>query len=270
VRRTRRRSAASERGTAPGRRGLHPSGFRPRPAGHRSARALGGAAAAVPLRIFVTATDTGVGKTEVAAALLSLLADAGLRPAPFKPYESGCKRLGAPADALALRRAARSDDPLDRICLHRFKAALAPGVAARRLGRVPDIEPVLEAFRSFGNRPLVVEGAGGLLVPLDPERDVVDLIELLGLPVILVARAGLGTLNHTGLSLRLLAERGIEVRAVVLSRGTPGRDLSVRDNAELLRKRHGVEVFGPVPNVTDPTARRRVLRRILAPLLSPS
>jgi dethiobiotin synthetase len=231
--------------------------------------ALGQDGVAVPLRVFVTATDTGVGKTEVASALLSLLAAAGLRPAPFKPYESGCERLAAPADALALRQAARSDDPLDRICLHRFKAPLAPGVAARRLGRVPDIEPVLEAFRSFGNRALVAEGAGGLLVPLDPERDVIDLIELLGLPVVLVARAGLGTLNHTGLSLHLLAERGIAVRAVVLSRSTPGRDASVRDNAELLRQRHGVEVLGPVPNVVDPTGRRRAFQRILAPLLRP-
>jgi dethiobiotin synthetase len=259
VRPRQRRSAASERATGGGRPGRQSSrsvGPRPVTAGP-----------AIPLRVFVTATDTGVGKTEVAAALLSLLAEAGLRPAPFKPYESGCRRLDAPADALALREAARSDDPLDRICPHRFRAPVAPGVAARRLGRVAEIEPVLEAFRSFGHRPLVAEGAGGLLVPLDPERDVVDLIELLGLPVVLVARAGLGTLNHTGLSLRLLAERAIAVRAVVLSRDRPGRDDSIGDNAQLLRERHGVEVLGPVPHVADPTARRRAFQRVLAPLL---
>jgi dethiobiotin synthetase len=244
----------------------HSSG---RPISRRSTPSPRRARAAVPLRVFVTGTDTGVGKTEVAAALLSLLADAGLRPAPFKPYESGCQRLDAPADALALREAARSDDSLDRICVHRFRAPISPGVAARRLGRVAEIEPVLEAFRSFGNRALVTEGAGGLLVPLDPQRDVIDLIELLGLPVVLVARAGLGTLNHTGLSLRLLAERGIEVRAVVLSRGNSGRDASIRDNAELLRERHGLQVLGPVPNVVDPNARRRAFRRVLAPLFVP-
>src|SRR5215471_90841 len=109
-------------------------------------------------RVFVTATDTGVGKTQVAAALLSLLADAGVSPAPFKPYESGCTRLSRPADALELRSAARSTDSLDQICVHRFRAPLAPGVAAARLGRTPDVRPVLAAFRSFGNRPLVVEG----------------------------------------------------------------------------------------------------------------
>src|SRR3954468_22653342 len=82
-------------------------------------------------RYFVTATDTGVGKTEVACALLSLMADAGLAPAAFKPYESGCEDLSSPADATALKAAARTDDDLALICPHRFRLPLAPGVAAR-------------------------------------------------------------------------------------------------------------------------------------------
>jgi dethiobiotin synthetase len=224
-------------------------------------------AARPPLRVFVTATDTGVGKTQVAAALLSLLADAGHSPAPFKPYESGCARLSRPADALELRAAAGSSDPLDQVCVHRFRAPLAPGVAAARLGVVPDFRSVLAAFRSFDGRALVAEGAGGLLVPLDPRRDVIDLIEALGLPVVLVARAGLGTLNHTGLSLRLLQARGIPVRAVVLSRSSPFRDPSVEDNASWLGRRHGVPVLGPVPFIQDPVRRRRAFRTVLRPLV---
>ncbi len=220
-----------------------------------------------PVRVFVTATDTGVGKTQVAAALLSLLADAGLRPAPFKPYESGCTRLSRPADALELRAAARSTDSLDDVCVHRFRAPLAPGVAAARMGRSPDFRAVLAAFQRFGDRPLVVEGAGGLLVPLDRRRDVIDLIEALQLPVVLVARAGLGTLNHTGLSLRLLESRRVPVRAVVLSRGSPARDPSVEDNAAWLAARHGVPVLGPVPYIEDVVRRRRAFRTVLRPLL---
>jgi dethiobiotin synthetase len=217
-------------------------------------RSRGASGARQPFRVFVTATDTGVGKTQVAAALLSLLADAGLSPAPFKPYESGCARLSRPADALELRAAARSRDSLDQVCVHRFRAPLAPGVAAARMGVVPDIRPVIAAFRSFGRRSLVAEGAGGLLVPLDPRRDVIDLIEALGLPVLLVARAGLGTLNHSGLSLRLLEARRIPVRAVVLSRSSPVRDPSV-------------PVLGPVPYIEDPVRRRRAFRAVLRPLL---
>ena len=222
-----------------------------------------------PFRVFVTATDTGVGKTQVASALLSLLADAGLSPAPFKPYESGCADLSRPADALALRAAAGSRDPLDRICVHRFRAPLAPGVAAARLGRAPDLGSVQAAYRSFGNRrPVVVEGAGGLLVPLDPRRDVIDLVQALRLPVLLVARAGLGTLNHTGLSLALLAARRIPVLAVVLSRSSPVRDPAVEDNPRWLERRHGVPVLGPVPHIENAARRRRAFRAVLRPLLA--
>jgi dethiobiotin synthetase len=225
------------------------------------------AADARPLRYFVTATDTGVGKTQVATALLSLMADAGLTPAPFKPYESGCRSLAQPDDALSLRDAARSDDALDSICPHRFRAPLAPGIAAHRLGKKPSFAKTLAAYRSFAGRALVAEGAGGLRVPLDPERDVVDLIAELGLPVVLVARAGLGTLNHVALSLELLQARGLPVRAVVLSRSRPERDLSERDNAAWIARRHRVEVLGPVPYLEDPVRRRAAFRRVLAPLV---
>jgi len=218
-------------------------------------------------RYFVTATDTGVGKTEVACALLSLMADANLHPAAFKPYESGCDDLAAPADALALKAAARTEDDLALICPHRFRLPLAPGVAARRLRQDPPFSVTLELFRAFDRRALVVEGAGGLLVPIDRRRDVIDLIAALRLPVVLVARAGLGTLNHTGLSLQALAARKLEVRAVVLSRSTPTSDPSEKDNAALLAERHRVPVLGPVPHLPHPTRRRAAFRRALRALV---
>lgn len=221
-----------------------------------------------PFRVFVTATDTGVGKTQVSMALLSLLADAGLAPAAMKPYESGCTNLQRPADALALRAAAGTDDPMELVCPHRFRAPLAPGVAGARLGRQPSFERTLEAFHTFDGRPLVVEGAGGLLVPVDERRDIVDVITAFSLPVVLVARAGLGTLNHTGLSLELLKRRRIPVLAVILSRSTPNRDTSEVDNASWLSRRHKVRVVGPVPFLEDPARRHRAFRRALAPVVS--
>lgn len=220
-----------------------------------------------PLRYFVTATDTGVGKTEVSCALLSLMADAGLCPAPFKPYESGCPSPREPLDALAMREAAGSDDPLDRINVHRFKAPLAPGIAAARKGLEPDFKKTLAAFGAFADRALVAEGAGGLLVPIDSKRDVVDLIATLRLPVVLVGRAGLGTLNHVGLSLELLAARKIPVAAVVLSKSRSERDPSEADNARWIEKRHDVRVLGPVPFLVDSAKRRAAFRRVLAPLV---
>jgi dethiobiotin synthetase len=218
-------------------------------------------------RYFVTGTDTGVGKTEVAGALLSLMADAGLAPGVFKPYESGCSDVERPADALALRAAARSDDPLPMISIHRFRAKVAPGVAAERLGLSPSWTETLKAFRAFQGRALVVEGAGGLLVPLDAHHQVLDLVAATRLPVVLVARAGLGTLNHTGLSLLALRARRIRVRAVVLVRSSPARDASVRDNARWLSRRDQVEVLGPVPFVEQGGQRRAAFRRVLRPLV---
>ncbi|QRK13056.1 dethiobiotin synthase [Archangium violaceum] len=218
-------------------------------------------------RFFVTGTDTGVGKTQASRALLSLLADAGLSPQGFKPYESGCASLSAPSDALSLREAARSDLPLDIVCPHRFRAPLAPGVAARRLGREPDWNVTLAAWERIRHGSVVVEGAGGLFVALDSSHDVIDLISALGLPVLLVARAGLGTLNHTALSLEALAARNIPVAAVLLSRSTSSRDPSERDNPALIAERHRVQVLGPVPYLVDPRRRHAAFRKALAPLV---
>ncbi|WP_434387392.1 dethiobiotin synthase [Melittangium boletus] len=225
------------------------------------------AAPPAPPRFFVTGTDTGVGKTQASCALLSLLADAGHAPQGFKPYESGCASLKAPADALALRAAARSELPLDLVCPHRFRAPLAPGIAARRLGREPDWGVTLSAWERVGRGAAVVEGAGGLFVPLDSSHDVIDLIATLALPVVLVARAGLGTLNHTALSLAALAARNIPVAALVLSRSSPTRDPSERDNAALLAERHALQVLGPVPYLVEPRRRHAAFRAALAPLV---
>ena len=219
-------------------------------------------------RLFVTGTDTGVGKTEAACAVLSLLADAGLRPAAMKPYESGCIDRRRPADALALKAAARCNDPLAHVCPYRYRAPLAPGMAAARRRETPSFARVLALARSFDGRPLVIEGAGGLFVPIDARHDIIDLIKALNVPVLLVARAGLGTLNHTGLSLDALTRRSLSVRAVLLTKVTAARDPSEQDNAEWLSQRHGVRVLGPVPYVRGPTRRRATYREALRPLLS--
>jgi dethiobiotin synthetase len=209
-----------------------------------------------------------VGKTQAACALLSLLVDAGLAPQAFKPYESGCRSLARPADALALRAAAKSRLPLGAMSLHRFREPVAPGIAARRLGREPDWDATLSAWRSLCAGPVVVEGAGGLHVPLDARHDVIDLAQALGLPVLLVARAGLGTLNHTTLSLHALAARGLTVSAVLLACTRRGHDPSEQDNPAFLEERHNVRVLGPVPFVAHAGRRRAAFRRALAPLLA--
>ncbi|MCU0695591.1 MAG: dethiobiotin synthase [Myxococcaceae bacterium] len=220
-------------------------------------------------RFFVTGTDTNVGKTEVSAALLGVMAARGLSPFAFKPFESGMATLDAPADSLRLQRAAGGHQALDTISLFRFTTPVAPAIAARVEHRKTSWATVMKTFRSFGRRAGVVEGAGGLFVPLDAQHDVIDAIAAFRLPVIVVARAGLGTINHTTLTLGALSKRGLPVRAVVLSKSTPGRDASEPFNrAELERRFPSVEFLGPVPFLRSQARRDAALRRVLSPLVS--
>jgi dethiobiotin synthetase len=139
-------------------------------------------------------------------------------------------------------------------------------VAAERSPRPGAWRKTLAQFHRFEGSG-VVEGAGGLLVPLDASHQVIDLAEELKLPVVLVARAGLGTLNHVGLSLEALHARRLKVAAVVLSRSNAEGDPSEADNPRWIRKL-GVEVLGPVAHLSDQKRRHAAFERAVAPLVS--
>jgi dethiobiotin synthetase len=233
---------------------------------------------------FVAGTDTGVGKTEVARALLSLLPGA----VPLKPVETGCAP-DEPEDALALLQASGGSFELDRICPYRFRMPAAPLVAAEAEGKTVSIERIEQLVALASPHPVIVEAAGGLLVPIsrevaaltveqaDPAERApaaalvtnLDLAERLGLPVLLVGRAGLGTLNHCALSAEALARRGLELRAVVLNRVVPEDDPSVKTNRRLVEELTGVAVLGPTPFVADRSRRPAAIAEILAGLVAP-
>jgi dethiobiotin synthetase len=207
------------------------------------------------MSFFVAGTDTGVGKTEIARALATLLAPVRV----LKPVETGCEP-GKPLDALALREAGGMGQPLDDVCPFQFRLPAAPLVAAEAEGQVIDF------FRILGlaeNRAIIVEPAGGLLVPLTrvDGRLVtnLDLAERLALPVVLVGRAGLGTLNHCALSVQALRARGLDVAAVVLNRVCREDDPSVESNPRWVHELTGARVLGPTPFVADPSSRPRML-----------
>jgi dethiobiotin synthetase len=219
-------------------------------------------------RYFVTGTDTGVGKTEVSVALLHGMAKRGLRPFAFKPYESGTMPGDLMADSERLWRAGGAWQAKESVRVHHFDEPLAPGIAARLEGKQPFWAKTLSAFKALGEGPGIVEGAGGLLVPLDESHDVIDLIEALELPVILVARAGLGTINHTTLSIAALQERGLEIAAVVLCRTRAEDDASVLHNRPWLEDRFPkLRFLGPLPFVSSEFERERALAQHVAELL---
>ena len=218
--------------------------------------------------IFIAGTDTGVGKTEIGRALLALWAAQGLRPRALKPIETGCAP-DHPEDALALRAACGAPNdslPLDEVCPHRFLMPAAPLVAAEAEGRVVEparIEACVARAREAGG-PLLVEAAGGLLVPLWREGKQVitnlDLAERLGFPVLLVARAGLGTVNHSALSAMALAQRKLELLAIVLNRTGPGNDPTYATNSSSISELTKTRVIGPGNYESDASKRSDLLR----------
>jgi dethiobiotin synthetase len=198
--------------------------------------------------LFVTGTDTGVGKTLVACALARGLVGLGLDVGVMKPVETGVGAAG-PADARALREAAGSSDPLSEICPEPLALAAAPAVAARHEGRRIDPAALARVFRRLSARHewLLVEGAGGLLAPVAPGQSMADLARGFGLPLLVVARAALGTINHTLLTLEAAVSRGLPVAGVVISHA--GGPLSRAEAANLaeLRSALGPGLLGEMP-----------------------
>lgn len=206
------------------------------------------------MSLFVTGTDTGVGKTLVAAGLVLWARAEGLDVGAMKPVESGClPHEGAllPADATLLHHAAGGGDSLDLVCPFRLRAPLAPGVAARQEGVEISLDRVREALAALRRAHpdgMVVEGAGGLFVPMDEAyRTGIAWAKALGLPALLVARAGLGTINHTLLSLEALRARGIPCRGVILSARDADEAAAAVSNAEVIGELGAVEILAILP-----------------------
>ncbi|MCH2172585.1 dethiobiotin synthase [Myxococcota bacterium] len=205
--------------------------------------------------VFVTGTDTGVGKTLVACTLARSLRERGLRVGVMKPVETGVGDAG-PLDALALREAAGVDDPLERICPARFAQPSAPPVAARAEGRDVDLQAIRQAFTELRQRHeyLIVEGAGGLLVRVAGEVSMADLAQEFELPLLVVARGALGTFNHTHLTLEAARTRELPVAGVVVSQVDGALSSADADNLGALRESLGARWLGEIPPL-EPGAR---------------
>jgi len=200
--------------------------------------------------LFVTGTDTGVGKTVVACALVRGLRARGVDVGVMKPVETGVGPEG-PADARALREAAGVDDPLEQICPQIFALPAAPTVAARHEGRRVDRQAIRAAFDALAARhdAMVVEGAGGLLVPAADGMSMADLARELGSPLVVVARGALGTINHTLLTLEAATARGLRVAGVIVSHGGPPPGPGDAANLEALRHALGGWLVGEIPRL---------------------
>jgi len=219
--------------------------------------------------IFITGTDTGVGKTFISGALASALRGRGMNIGVMKPIESGCKRLQGslvPADALFLKELSGSNDDIDLINPYRLEHPLAPGTAAEMEGVKIDLKKIEEAYDRMGKNHdlMLVEGAGGLLVPLGDALLIADLIKSLRIPALVIARSSLGTINHTLLTLRSAEASGIEVLGVIINHVTPHVGLAEETCAGSIKKFTSIPILGVFPFVEDTQKKNKEYLRDLA------
>ena len=204
--------------------------------------------------LLITGTDTGIGKTVVAASIAQILNEQGYRVAVFKPAGSGCvqRREGLVSeDAELLAHCANARHPLDLICPQRYAEPLAPAIAAERARQPLDWEAINRSIKimSRDSDVMIVEGIGGVLVPMDETHTFLDAAADMKSPAVVVARAALGTINHTLLTLAALRSRNIPVAGVVINRyptDTPG--LAEETNPRAIEKWGKTPILAIVPD----------------------
>jgi dethiobiotin synthetase len=223
--------------------------------------------------LFVTGTDTGVGKTVIAAAICDWFRRRNARVGVCKIAATGCEKrregLVSP-DAEYLAHWADSRHPLDVICPQRWAEPLAPAVAAERAKRPMDWSVVQSSFDILqrDSDVIVVEGVGGIRVPMDTEHTLLDAVKWLGLPALVVARPGLGTINHTLLTIDAIRSAGVPVLGVVINRyPTDTTDTATETNPKSIEKwgRTRVLCVGP-DEPFDPPAMPAGVRAAVDPV----
>ncbi|MCP9472988.1 MAG: dethiobiotin synthase [Nitrospira sp.] len=204
--------------------------------------------------LFITGTDTGVGKTVVSAALAIALKWLGHRVGVMKPIETGVSPSRPfQSDAARLCRAVACRETLETVSPYRFSLPAAPLTAAEHEGRTIALSIIRNGYRRIAERyeRMIVEGVGGVLVPITARVDVAALISQLHLPALVVGRSGLGGINHARLTIEALRRRKIPVVALLLNRTSPVTSPKARaqerSTIDLLRRLTGVPVLGPLP-----------------------
>lgn len=213
---------------------------------------------------FITGTDTGVGKTIVTAAILRSFIKKGLKVGAMKAIETGCLNKDGillPTDGMFLRDMAEMSDSIDLITPLRFENPLSPFVAAKLENSEVEIDRVFKAFDALRKKYdfIVVEGVGGLMVPLRKEEKkkatfyfVRDLIKELGLSAIIITKPTLGTLNHTILTIEALKSKKIPIKGYIINFSEPAKnDIAEKTNPEALRELLDISFLGIMPYLSD-------------------
>lgn len=204
--------------------------------------------------LFITGTDTGVGKTTISACLSAFLSiNKRLNVGVMKPFETGLSKRNKdqlPWDAICLKEASGSPDDLNMISPYTFEAPVAPEVAAYRENIQIDLSMVDRIYKKMLKEHdiMIIEGAGGVLVPIKRKFFYGDLIKRWGCPTIIVSRLGLGTINHTLLTAGYLKTRGIKIVGVILNNHDGVSDIAAKTNPEILSTYLKCPILGIFPH----------------------
>jgi dethiobiotin synthetase len=230
---------------------------------------------------FITGTDTGVGKTMIAGALIKVLCHLGVKTAAMKPVETGCIREGEvllPSDGMFLKQMAQMQEAVTQVSPSCFETPLSPLAASEIEKRSFSVAPIKKAFYNLYTNydAVIVEGIGGLMVPLNTGYFVVDLAKEIGLPLIVVAKPGLGTINHAMLTVNCALREGLQVAGIILNYSLPPENsLAEETNPSLMRQICPVPLIGIFPylknrdeNVIEKTALKSLDMEIIKKYLS--
>lgn len=211
--------------------------------------------------IFITGTDTGIGKTLVTACLTAFLREKGIHAIPYKPVQSGALKTeeGLLAEDVAVyRRVLGLKEDQNYLCSYALKAPVSPHLAAKKENVHINLFKIQSHFHRLleSHDFVVVEGAGGIGVPLsqDAKRIVMtaDLIRLLQIPLLIVTRPGLGTINHTLMTVSYAREKGIHVAGILVNQWPDSPTEMEKDNIDMLEKVCGVPIVGLLPCIPEP------------------
>jgi len=211
---------------------------------------------------FVTGTDTGVGKTIITAALIKAAHILGFNACGMKPIETGCKREEnregnnslIPSDGTFLREITGTGESIGLITPISFENPLAPLPASEIEDKPIDLDKIKTAYKELSSRYdiIIVEGIGGLLVPILRDYFVVDLARDFGLPIIVASKPGLGTINHTMLTVNYAIKEGFDVAGIIINYTRPPENtLAENTNPEIIRRLSSVPVIGIFPYLKD-------------------
>jgi len=207
---------------------------------------------------FITGTDTGIGKTALGALLLAELRRRGINAAPMKPAQTGCELRGSSSErsvpdldySLSMTGLAVSEEDYALMAPYCFEPACSPHLAAEMAGTGIELETLSSTGRELAAEydRIIVEGSGGILVPINRRETMLDLMKALGLPVLLASRPGLGTINHTLLSIRTLRNAGLEIAGIILVETQKTQSgLIEEDNITTIGQFGNVPILGKIP-----------------------